>query len=210
MDRSSTYTDVKNNLTTLNQKLREQLTKDHYFRAAAALGMIDANGSIVFDREDAAAALTELAVHEPVSADEAFRSEASSTLKLTPSEKKALDAYKDSYTSLFRISSLSVGQGTAVLQDLLHRDQPEITVMDLRLSRFLTEGLLLFTRIITVDGLTVTAGPDFMFPSNIDQFLLHRGKKIAKKSSHADSGVRNFAAFNELHKTDGIRIVYKS
>lgn len=209
MDRSSTYADIIKNLTELNRKLRERLTKDHIFQAAELLGMVDAKGSIIFDREDAANALTELAVHEPVSSGEAFRAIASSQMNLSPSENKVLDAYKDSYTSLLRIRSRSIEKGTAVLEDLLHPDNPEITVMDLRLSRFTTEGLLLFTRIMTVDGLTVTAGPDFMFPANIDGYLLQRGKKIAKKSGLTDPGVRSFVAFNELHKTDGIRVVYK-
>jgi hypothetical protein len=190
---------------SLNEKImRTALPKEHFMEAGRRLGILK-DGILVFKDEEEPNVLMDFALHdlkpEGRSVVEAYRESNESTSSV---EKEILDNMASSYTSLFKIESLSASEHILVLSDLLN-DRRGIELIDIAFSQTAVPGLVLFIRLVAYNILNMTSGFSFIFPAEIQRNLLRRYRKHLDEARLADDPEERFVFFfkeNELYGED--------
>lgn len=123
-------------------------------------------------------------------------------------EREILDALIHSYTSLFKVTSVSNERKLVLLKDLLNRRE-NIELIDIALSETAIPGMLLFMRLVSFTDFNMTSGITFAFPDHLEGYLVRRYKKLSKKVQSDSESIRRFVSFFFLSKTDGFKVKYE-
>ena len=139
--------------------------------AAQKMGLPIEGKTLFFDGEEEMAALMDFYLHEYKPRDkslvEAFGGE-----DLTPEEQQMLSAQRQARASLFLAVRANENVSQVVLRDILHVHEPDCVITDISLSASVARHgeLLLYTRVLTCSGTTMTCGNFFVFPTSaLDQ-----------------------------------------
>ncbi len=136
-------------------------------KAARKLGLTIDDRTIVFDDEAEMAVLMDFYLFDYRPKDRsAAESCVFSSGELTPLETEVHQANLGSRTSLFEVIHLHEREPKILLHDRLHREQPDLWLIDLGLSdtfRRLGGRALLYTRVVSLQGLHMTGGFAFVF-----------------------------------------------
>ncbi len=183
------------------------LERDVLMKSARLLGI--ARGDVLlFDTEDETSVLMDFALNDVKVKNkniiEIYREKIG--WKNTV-EKKILDARRSSYTSLFRIKSISEENCTLVVSDILNK-KDNIKLIDIAFSQTGVPGLLLFFRLVPFKDFNMTSGVSFVFPGDSERDLLMRYKKLRKKKKSEDESIRRFISFFKLNKKYGLEVLY--
>lgn len=192
----------------LIQKIMDtSLARDVVIASAKLLGI--ARGEVlIFDSEDESSVLMDFALND-------YKVNNKNTIEMyrdtegweNETEKEILDAHLASYTSLFKIASISKQDHSILLNDLLNKE--DITLIDINLSKTAVPGLLVFTRIVPFKEFNMTSGISFAFHRHLEQYLLKRYRILSKKVKSNDKSVKRFVSFHKLSKTKGIEVRYR-
>ncbi|MFZ3168731.1 MAG: hypothetical protein WA130_14035 [Candidatus Methanoperedens sp.] len=122
-------------------------------------------------------------------------------------EKEILDAFISSYTSLFKITSISKSEKSLILEDILDK-KDNIRIIDRALSKSAEPGLLVFIRIVPFKDFNMSAGILFAFYGELEKDILKKYKMLSKKVRSDNESVKRFVSFYKLSKTNGIEVKY--
>lgn len=189
--------------------IKKALDREAMDRAGKLLGI--AHGKVlVFSDESETGVMADFALFDcRVNGKNAFESYRETVGWENETEKAILDGFLASYTSLFGITSIVVGEATLILRDLLNQ-AVNLKLVDVALSQTTSPGWLVFTRLVPFDeGVNMTSGMAFVFPGHLEAYLLRQYKKLANKVMSDSEAVRRFVAFYELHKKNGLPIRYE-
>ena len=193
----------------LNHKMMDKcLDRDTLDKSAKLLGIVQ-KGKFVFDNEDETSVLMDFALNDYqfVNKTVVERYNEKYGWKNTI-EKNIFNALSNSYTSLFRITSISRSNNTLILNDILNK-KDNIKLIDIAFSNTITHSnYLLFTRILPFKDFNMTSGVSFLFPSNIENYLIKQYKKKNNKIKSNNEDIRRFVTFYKLHKKHGIDVSY--
>ncbi|MBU2443944.1 MAG: hypothetical protein KJ666_00015 [Bacteroidetes bacterium] len=193
----------------LNHKIIDScLDHEVFMRSARLLGIVHRD-ALVFDSKDETSILMDFALNE-------YRVNNMNTIEIyhekiggqNEIERDILNALLSSYTSLFKITSISEPENTLLLNDILNK-KDNIMLTDIALSKTAIPGFLLFIRLVQLKDFNTTSGVSFVFPGNLENYLLMRYKKLSKKVKSDSDSIKRFISFFRLNKTDGIKVRYE-
>jgi hypothetical protein len=119
-------------------------------------------------------------------------------------ENEILSALISSYTSLFRVDSISASDNILYLSDLLN-NRTDIGLIDVGLSQSAIPGILLFIRLVPFKSIFMTSGISFIFRPDLENTLLRQDKKFSKRADVIRDPMERFLFFfkeNEVHGMD--------
>ncbi len=130
----------------LNHKIIDVcLDRDILMRSARLLGIAQGD-SFVFDSEEETSVLMDFVLNEyrvnNKNAIEIYQEKVGWQNEI---EKDILDALLSSYTSLFKVTSISKAENMLLLNDILNK-KDNIKLIDIAFSKTAVHGLLLFIR----------------------------------------------------------------
>jgi len=193
----------------LNHKIMDAcLSRDVVMASAELLGILHGE-TLIFESEDESSVLMDFALND-------YKVDNQNTVELYKDtigwkndiERELLDAHLASYTSLFKVISISKKESTLLLTDLLTKED-DIQLVDINFSRSAVPGILLFTRLIPLKDFNMTSGVSFAFPGYVEQHLLRGYEALSKKVKSDDEAVKRFVSFYNLSKTKGIEVQYR-
>ena len=193
----------------LNHKIMDTcLDRDVFMKSARLLGIVRGD-TLIFDSEGEMGVLMDFALNEyrvnNKNAIEIYREKIGWQNEI---EKDILDALLSSYTSLFKIISVSEAENTLLLNDILNK-KDNIKLIDIAFSKSAIPGLLLFTRLVSFKDFNMTSGVSFAFPGDLEGYLLRRYKKLSKKVKSDSDSIKRFVSFFRLNKINGIEVRYE-
>ncbi len=192
----------------LNHKIiNSHLDRNILFESVKVLGIIQGD-TFVFDSEEETSVLMDFSLHE-------YKSNNRNTIEIyreriggqNEIEREILDSLILSYTSLFKVIAMS--GNTLILKDVLTKEDKNIKVIDISFSETATPGLLIFTRLIPFNDLTMTSGISFVFRSELEKYTIKRYKKIRKKIKSENDSMKRFLSFFKLNKEYGEEVSYR-
>lgn len=203
------YKEYRRTGKRLNHKIMDAcLSREVVMASAELLGILHGE-TLIFESEDETSVLMDFALND-------YLVDNQNTIKLyrdtvgwkNEIEKEILDAHLASYTSLFKVTSISKGECTLLLNDLLNNKEG-IQLIDIHLSRSGVPGILMFTRLICLKDFNMTSGVSFAFPGYLEQYLLRKYRVLSKKVKSDNEAVRRFVSFHNLSKRKGIEVEYR-
>jgi hypothetical protein len=192
----------------LNQKImNECLDRNTLIKSARLLG-IARGETLVFESEDETSVLMDFALHD-------YRVNKQNIIEIyrekigweNEVDKEILDAFISSYTSLFKIISISEAENSLILSDLLN-EKDNIKLIDIALSKTAIPGLLVFIRLIPFKDFNMSTGISFAFPADSENYILKRYKILSRKVKSGSDSIKRFISFYKLSKTQGIEVRY--
>lgn len=193
----------------LNHKIIDScLDRDVLMKSARLLG-IARGDTLIFDSEEETSVLMDFALNE-------YRVNNKNTIEIyrekigwqNEMEKDILDASLSSYTSLFKVISILEAENTLFLSDLINK-KDNIKLIDIAFSKTAIPGVLLFIRLVAFKDLNMTSGISFVFPNNLEKYLLRRYKTLSKKIKSDSDSIKRFVSFFKLNKVDGMEVRYE-
>ncbi len=193
----------------LHEKIMHaSLNREVLIKAAKLLG-IARGDTLILEKEEELGTLMDFALHDykvnKKNIIEIYKEKAS---PLNETEKEVLDALLLSYTSLFKIVSISKKENSLLLSDLLNK-KDGIRLIDIAFSEHAVLGLLLFTRLVPFEDFNVTTGAVMAFPGKLEDYIIKKFTKMSRKVPSADEAVKRYVTFFKLSKTHGIEVRYK-
>jgi hypothetical protein len=193
----------------LNTELIQQLDVEVYVKAASLLDLFE-KGRIVFKQRQQNDYFYDFVLHENINNQytmvEKYKESYTNKDEL---KTKVLNAFLASYTSLFKIVSVTPETSTLELEDLLNPGSENIFVTDMTFSKTAKPNLLLFSRILPFDELSIFSGSSFIFRGEHEAFILLRYKKIMKKVPLESEAAKLFVTFYQLNQSDGLTSISK-
>lgn len=89
-----------------------------------------------------------------------------------------------------------------MLKSLLDNEQV-VHMVDIALSDSLKIGMLLFSRLIHLNGFSMTSGLGYGFYENHKDYIVNRSRKMVRKIKSGDDSVDRFVAFFHINRSDG-------
>jgi len=193
----------------LNHKIMEkQLKNDQLSGSGELLGIVQ-RGTLVFKNEEETNVLMDFALHEYREQDKnviaIYKEEIDGESAM---ERLILKALLSSYTSLFRITTVSPSEGLTALSDLLGDGQP-VKLMDIGLSQCATPGFLLFVRLVPFRDVFITSGISFVFPPGLERNLLEKYEQLRGKTEPDRLSLERFIYFFNRNRKEGLRVIYQ-
>jgi hypothetical protein len=193
----------------LNHKIIDSIQGDAaLLHSALALGMKGPGRQLILDSEDDMSVLMDYMLYEyrakGKNAVERYQAEVGAA---NPVEEELLAAMVTSYTSLFKVVSVSRRTNSLHLSDLLNRDN-NLNLMDINFSQNCIPGLLLFIRPIILENFSMTSGIAFVFPGQEEQFLLKRARYPRRRGQSPHESAKRYQTFFKLSKRRGIEVMY--
>jgi len=123
-------------------------------------------------------------------------------------ELDIMDALLSSYTSLFRVASVSQREKLIFVDDIINR-RGRIGLIDIGLSKTTAVGMLLFLRLLSFSDFNMTSGVPFVFPCELESYLLREYRKLSKKVESDTDSIKRFVSFFWLSRTHGLEMRYE-
>lgn len=184
------------------------LEKNMVMRAVDLLGIKKKGETIVFESEWELHILNDFIIHEmrkkgktPI---ETYKEEVGSK---NLEEKKVLQSFLSSRTSLFKVNSIDTDESSLMLKDLLTKEEDE-KLIDNSLSRSVRTGYMLFTRLCPISNFNMTSGICFAFPSGIENDLISQYNGLKEKIDSEYGSVKKYASFFKLYREKGMEVQY--
>jgi hypothetical protein len=192
----------------LNHKVMNAcLERDAFMSAANLLGIAEGN-AVFFDNMDETDVVMDFALND-------YTVEGKNAIQIYRQryggdelELDVLDALLSSYTSLFKVTSLSRREKLVFFDDIINR-RSHIGLIDIALSNTATVGMLLFFRLLSFSDFNMASGVSFAFPGELERYLLRKYKRLSKKVEADSDSIKRFVSFFWLSKTDGSKMRYE-
>lgn len=200
------YKTIRKIGTQLNQKIIESSVNRELLTTSGKLLGIIHKETFIFESEDETNVLMDFAIHEiKVDNKNAIKIYQEKTGWENEIEKEILDALLLSYTSLFKVTSVSEEKSTIFLYDILNKKN-NIELMDINFSKFAVPGVLVFFRLIPFNDYNITSGISFAFPGSLEKYILRKYNKLSKKIKIDNDSIKRFVSFFRMNKNDGIEV----
>jgi hypothetical protein len=202
------YQAYRNAARELNHQIMDALVERAVLMRAARALDIARGDTFVFESDAEMNVLMDYALYEDrVQGKALVQVYREQTTALSPLQRELLDGMCQSYTSLFRITEVQATESTLVLADRLQQRE-DLPLIDMMFSRTAAPGMLLFTRVVPLAGMNMTAGIAFAFPGGSEAHLLRRYKRLGKRVKADTEAARRLVAFFQLNRTEGIEVSF--
>jgi hypothetical protein len=202
------YQAYRNAARELNHHIMDALVERAVLMRAARALDIARGDTFVFESDAEMNVLMDYALYEDrVQGKALVQVYREQTTALSPLQRELLDGMCQSYTSLFRITEVQATESTLVLADRLQQRE-DLPLIDMMFSRTAAPGMLLFTRVVPLAGMNMTAGIAFAFPGGSEAHLLRRYKRLGKRVKADTEAARRLVAFFQLNRTEGIEVSF--
>ena len=202
------YQAYRNAARELNHQIIDALVERAVLMRAARALDIARGDTFVFESDAEMNVLMDYALYEDrVQGKALVQVYREQTTALSPLQRELLDGMCQSYTSLFRITEVQATESTLVLADRLQQRE-DLPLIDMMFSRTAAPGMLLFTRVVPLAGMNMTAGIAFAFPGGSEAHLLRRYKRLGKRVKADTEAARRLVAFFQLNRTEGIEVSF--
>ncbi|OPH54982.1 hypothetical protein BC351_30135 [Paenibacillus ferrarius] len=91
-----------------------------------------------------------------------------------------------------------------MLNDILSDSDEPIKIIDISLSNNTISSPLIYTRVLDLEGFSMTSGLGFVFSIDHKDYILNRSRKMLKKLKSGDTSLDNFVTYFHLNRSDGI------
>lgn len=118
-----------------------------------------------------------------------------------------VDAAKDSYTSLFKITDLNPTESSVTVIDLLRPSDQPLSVININLSKTARPGYVIFSRLLPYEQFNAFSGMFAVFNEGSDRALLKRYKVMKRRVKSDRESVQRFVACFKLNRILGIEIL---
>jgi hypothetical protein len=176
-------------------------------RAARTLGLPTPGGTFVFRDETDIVTFTDFELREFRVAGRCRLESCDPTRwELTPQENVALCAWQHSRTSLFQTVGALPESNQVRLLDLLEPERPGVLLTDINLCtslRSIRIDVLLFLRLLEIQGITMSSGFFFAFHPSRAAHLLQSFRQSMKKVPPEDWSERKFTFFYRKYREFG-------
>lgn len=173
------------------------------------LGIARENDSIAFNSYEDSDVLMDFILHERIadnrSVVEVYREKIGGR---NDSEKKILDAFASSYTSLFRVISVSEQEKSLLISDILNK-KINLKLIDISFSETATPGKLLFIRLVPFNEFNMTSGISFVFSGHLARYLIKKQIKMYKNMNIDNDAIKRFISFFKLNNAVGLEVTYE-
>jgi len=205
VDRYRMYREANRKLNV--KVMKACLERDAFMSAANLLGIAEGN-AVFFDNMDETDVIMDFALND-------YKVDGKNAVQIyreryggNELELDILDALLSSYTSLFKVTSISRKEKLVFFDDIINK-RCHIGLMDIALSRTATVGMLLFFRLLSFSDFNMASGVSFAFPGELESYLLRKYKKLRKKVESNSEAIKRFVSFFWLSKTDGLEMKYE-
>jgi len=192
----------------IHKIIDECLKPDQLMKSAKLLGIVRED-ILVFNNEDETDILMDFALNEYKEDDKniitLFKEKVGGRKDY---EKEILGAMLSSYTSLFKITSVSPREKFSLLRDLLNERQ-DLKLWDIGMSETAIPGFLIFIRLVPLKDAFMTSGISFVFPPHLEKYLLRKYKKLSKKTDPARLSSERFIFFFRQSRIDGLEVRFE-
>ncbi|KAF0249023.1 MAG: hypothetical protein FD167_1572 [bacterium] len=192
--------------TLIGIKVPEILGKNALGNSGKMLGLVQGERTLVFESENEMSYLMDFAINEyredGKTAVEKYRDTIGGENEV---EKEILEAACSSYTTLFKIDSISKEKNTLIIDDLFYV-KGKIELTDIGFSQSATPELLLFTRIFPFKTFNMTSGISFIFARKSEDNIIKKYKKLYKRINLENKQTKRFIAFFKLNRADGLTV----
>jgi hypothetical protein len=209
------YEELRKAGRSLIPKLYEGPLGQEYdiMKAARKLTVPVSDRTLLFDGETDMNALADFWIHEYRHRGKTLIERCRpDELDLTPLEADLLLAHQRSRTSLFEVVETQPLEQQVRVRDLLEPGRAEVRLMDVHLSASLAAArcppLLLFFRLVTVQGYEVTSGVSFVFLRVHKPALLAAYRERMNRVLPGDWSERKFVFFYRKHQEIGEEQMY--
>lgn len=193
----------------INKKVIKNLSQNAFTNAARILGLVQGEKTLVFESENEMSYLMDFTINE-------YKEEGKTAIEQYKSaigweneaEKEILEAACSSYTSLFKIESISKENHTLTINDILYF-KGKIELIDIGFSQSAKPGFLIFTRILPFKNFNMTSGISFIFPPKSQDSIIKKYKKLYKQINMENKETKRFIAFFKLNRTDGYSVKFQ-
>lgn len=205
IEKYKTYRKIGRELN--NKIMKSCFDHDVVMKSARLLGIVRGD-TLIIDSENETSVLMDFALNDyrvnNKNAVEVYREKMGRENEI---ETEILDALVSSYTSLFKITSISETENMLFLSDLLNK-QGNIKIIDIAFSKSATPGLLMFIRLLSFKDFNMTSGTSLIFDEELEEYLLRKYKKLSKKVKSDSETIRRFVSFFKLNRNYGIDVEY--
>lgn len=185
LDIKEKYDRARSTQINLYNKIIDML-EDHYYayvlREASKMDFKIKEKQIQFEKENEFPYIMDYFIHEykinGKSASELYKHRAKDLDEL---EKEILENMGKSFTSLYRVVNVVEKSKVVFLMDTMNKVK-NIKLTDIGYSETIDDKKLLFTRVIQVDGLYISAGMSFVYDSAYEEKIIDSIKIIKNKN----------------------------
>ena len=195
------YKAYRKALRDVCDRVFEKVDRDVFIESARMLG-IEMKDTIVVRDDSEAAYLHEFIVYE-------YKIDGKSLIEIygkaeNEIEEEIIAGVRQSYTSLFRIKSISRLKHELELEDLLNGNI--LRGINIGFSKSLNRNMLLFARIIPLRDFNMVEG-GFVFDTKHEKQILKKYKKLMKKLRY-DEPTSRFIAFFKINRIRGLEVEF--
>lgn len=188
----------------LHMKVLNEFVSDEDFKnSAETMGILNKN-KILIESEAEKDALYDFNVYE--NTREGRSALAEFIDKYAPSneaEEELFQAMKRSETMLYEVVDTNKENSMIMLKSVFDNNQI-VHMADIALSDSLKPGMLLFTRLIHLNGFSMTSGVGYCFSEDHKDYIINRSRKMLKKIKSGDASVDRFVVFFHINRSDGV------
>lgn len=190
----------------IGTKVLEHIGQNTLANAAGMLGLVQGEKTFVFESENEMSYLMDFIANEYKEDGKTAVEKYRDTFGWkNGTEQEILEAACSSYTSLFKVESISKEKHTLTINDILYF-KGRIELTDIGFSQSAIPGFLLFTRIFPFKKFNMTSGISFIFPPKSEDNIIRKYKKLYKRINIANKQIKRFIAFFKLNRTDGFSV----
>jgi hypothetical protein len=190
--------------TFIHDKLIDFMMQKYYkelvISSAQMLDMLSGSKTITYENEAYSQYLLDFALHESKfegkNAVQLYKEEVGAQNAM---EERIMKALENSYTSLFRVVNTSQEKGFVFLKDVLSNSK-NIRLTDPGMSKVGSTDLLIFTRILSFENMTIISGMSCDFKGSLEVMLVQKLEQFKKDFNIQDESIGRFIYFYNAFK----------
>ena len=205
------YEHYRKQATNLNEELFKQLSTSDIKIAARLLGILKKD-ALIIDSEEEMGRFSDFAIHDYRNRDSKTAvdkyKEKNNFGKSNSDEEKILEALLVSKSSLFEVTGIDKKLSIVYLHDIFNEGR-ELEIIDIGFSLSgKIEEFLLFSRVVSIDGMQMTSGAPLLFEKGKEAVLREKYRKLYKKIVIKNEQTKMTIAFFKLNKSIGYNVQY--
>ncbi|MBA2943563.1 hypothetical protein HZF08_35400 [Paenibacillus sp. CGMCC 1.16610] len=212
MNNLERYKQYRQTQVKLHTKILDDYIDEVNFKQAGhTLGVLNNRNQVVMEHETEYDALYDFNIYERLRAGKSSLSLFAENYSPEDQiENELIASMLQSQASLYEVIHIDKTEGVLVLKDILNDLNELVKIIDISLSSNTISNPLLFTRVLNLEGFSMTSGLGFVFFIDHKDYILNRSRKMIKKMKSSDTSLNNFITYFHLNRSDGISMRFEN
>lgn len=205
------YKQYRQTQVKLHTKILDDYIDEVNFKQAGhTLGILNNRNQVVMEHETEYDALYDFNIYERLRAGKSSLSLFAENYSPEDQiENELIASMLQSKASLYEVIHVDKTEGVLVLKDILSDLNELIKIIDISLSSNTISNPLLYTRVLNLEGMSMTSGLGFVFSIDHKDYILNRSRKMIKKMKSGDTSLNNFITYFHLNRSDGFSMRFE-